>query len=126
MGKGSGKPLAERRKGYADVRRQRCGLKKRLKSPRRCARRPSAQLAARVERDERRLRHAARWTKGLNLFEKDFIFVPINEHLHWSLAIICTPLAAKSRWMHGAARGGRARGRAARPWPRGRGVPPSR
>lgn len=31
-----------------------------------------------------------RWAK-VNLFEKDYIFVPINESLHWSLAIICRP-----------------------------------
>jgi len=30
-----------------------------------------------------------RWTKNADLFNKDFIFVPINESLHWSLAIIC-------------------------------------
>ena len=32
-----------------------------------------------------------RWTKNTDLFSKDFIFVPINEALHWSLAIICKP-----------------------------------
>ena len=32
-----------------------------------------------------------RWTKNIDLFSKDFIFVPINEALHWSLAIICKP-----------------------------------
>ena len=36
-----------------------------------------------------------RWTSKVNLFEKDFIFVPINQNLHWSLAIICHPWAAK-------------------------------
>ena len=28
------------------------------------------------------------WTRDVDLFEKDFIFVPINENLHWSLAVI--------------------------------------
>lgn len=34
-----------------------------------------------------------RWTskKGINLFDKDFIFVPINESSHWYLAVICFP-----------------------------------
>lgn len=32
-----------------------------------------------------------KWSGGVNLFEKDFIIVPINEHLHWTLAIICYP-----------------------------------
>ena len=27
----------------------------------------------------------------MNLFEKDFVFVPINESLHWSLVVICRP-----------------------------------
>src|SRR4051812_29611790 len=31
-----------------------------------------------------------KWAKG-DLFSKDFILVPINEQLHWSLAIICYP-----------------------------------
>lgn len=31
------------------------------------------------------------WTRKLNLFEKDFVIVPINENLHWFLAIICHP-----------------------------------
>lgn len=29
------------------------------------------------------------WSKSLNLFEKDFIIIPINERAHWFLAIIC-------------------------------------
>lgn len=33
----------------------------------------------------------ARWTKNVNLFEKDFIFVPINHNTHWFLSIICFP-----------------------------------
>ncbi|EFA03603.1 hypothetical protein TcasGA2_TC013691 [Tribolium castaneum] len=31
------------------------------------------------------------WTKNVNIFEKDFIIVPINENCHWFLAIICFP-----------------------------------
>ncbi|XP_033729243.1 sentrin-specific protease 6-like [Pecten maximus] len=38
-------------------------------------------------------RHAAvkKWTKHVDLFDKDFIIIPINEHSHWFLAIICYP-----------------------------------
>ncbi|KRT80658.1 Peptidase [Oryctes borbonicus] len=38
-------------------------------------------------------RHARvkNWTKNVNLFEKDFIIIPINESCHWFLAIICFP-----------------------------------
>lgn len=31
------------------------------------------------------------WTKNVNIFEKDFIVVPINENCHWFVAIICYP-----------------------------------
>lgn len=32
-----------------------------------------------------------KWTKGINIFEKDFIVVPIVKNEHWFLAIICFP-----------------------------------
>ncbi|CAB3221398.1 unnamed protein product [Arctia plantaginis] len=31
------------------------------------------------------------WTKNVNIFEKDYIVVPINENCHWFVAIICFP-----------------------------------
>lgn len=31
------------------------------------------------------------WTRKSNIFEKDFIVIPICENLHWFLAIICYP-----------------------------------
>ncbi|GBG62675.1 hypothetical protein CBR_g31692 [Chara braunii] len=37
------------------------------------------------------LGNLANWTKGINIFEKEFLFVPIHDRLHWSLAIICAP-----------------------------------
>lgn len=38
-------------------------------------------------------RHARvqNWTKNVNLFEKDYIVIPINEQSHWFLVIICFP-----------------------------------
>jgi len=33
-----------------------------------------------------------KWTKKFNLFEKDYIFIPICLDLHWSLCTICKPL----------------------------------
>lgn len=38
-------------------------------------------------------RHArvSKWSKNVNIFEKDFIVIPINEHAHWFLAMICFP-----------------------------------
>ncbi|KAI6689227.1 hypothetical protein NL676_026055 [Syzygium grande] len=32
-----------------------------------------------------------KWTRKLNLFEKDYIFIPVNFNLHWSLIVICHP-----------------------------------
>lgn len=36
-------------------------------------------------------RHArvANWTRNVNIFEKDFVIIPIMEQSHWFLAIIC-------------------------------------
>ncbi|RMZ90043.1 hypothetical protein DV736_g2710, partial [Chaetothyriales sp. CBS 134916] len=31
----------------------------------------------------------ARWTKNIDIFSRDFIVVPVNDNLHWYLAIIC-------------------------------------
>lgn len=38
-----------------------------------------------------------KWTKDVNIFEKDFIVIPINESEHWYLAIICFPALATTR-----------------------------
>ncbi|KAK7142084.1 hypothetical protein R3I94_011699 [Phoxinus phoxinus] len=40
---------------------------------------------------ERRHNRVKTWTRNVNLFEKDFIFVPINQMAHWYLAVICFP-----------------------------------
>ncbi|KAK9286910.1 hypothetical protein L1049_015317 [Liquidambar formosana] len=32
-----------------------------------------------------------KWTRKVNLFEKDYIFIPVNFSLHWSLIVICYP-----------------------------------
>ncbi|XP_030760766.1 uncharacterized protein LOC115885866 isoform X2 [Sitophilus oryzae] len=40
---------------------------------------------------EKRHCRVKNWTKKINLFEKDYIVVPINENAHWFLAIICFP-----------------------------------
>ncbi|KAG5678957.1 hypothetical protein PVAND_008575 [Polypedilum vanderplanki] len=48
---------------------------------------PKSSLTAAQKRHQR----VQSWTKNVNLFEKDFIIVPINEQSHWFLAIICFP-----------------------------------
>lgn len=32
-----------------------------------------------------------KWTRKINIFEKDYIFIPVNFSLHWSLLVICHP-----------------------------------
>lgn len=32
-----------------------------------------------------------KWTRKVNLFEKDYIFIPVNFRFHWSLIVICHP-----------------------------------
>ncbi|KAK7348711.1 hypothetical protein VNO80_23338 [Phaseolus coccineus] len=32
-----------------------------------------------------------RWWKGVNIFQKAYVLIPIHEDLHWSLIIICIP-----------------------------------
>ncbi|XP_050260702.1 probable ubiquitin-like-specific protease 2A isoform X4 [Quercus robur] len=32
-----------------------------------------------------------KWTRKVNLFTKDYIFIPVNYSLHWSLIVICYP-----------------------------------
>jgi sentrin-specific protease 7 len=31
------------------------------------------------------------WTQNVNIFDKDFVLVPINENSHWYLIVICFP-----------------------------------
>uniref|UniRef100_A0A2P2M8R0 Ubiquitin-like-specific protease 1D isoform X1 n=2 Tax=Rhizophora mucronata TaxID=61149 RepID=A0A2P2M8R0_RHIMU len=32
-----------------------------------------------------------RWWRGVNIFQKAYVFIPIHDDLHWSLVIICIP-----------------------------------
>lgn len=48
---------------------------------------PTIASAAALERHER----VKNWTKQVDLFDKDFVFVPVNENNHWYLAVICFP-----------------------------------
>ncbi|CAI5730394.1 unnamed protein product [Peronospora destructor] len=42
-----------------------------------------------------RFTRVARWThKETNLFDKRFLFIPINDSFHWSLAVFCNPGSA--------------------------------
>lgn len=48
---------------------------------------------ASVDPDERFAR-VARWTKETDLFQKKFLFIPINDSFHWSIAVFCNPGSA--------------------------------
>lgn len=37
--------------------------------------------------------HLRKWTNKVNIFDKMYVVVPINEHLHWYMAIIVNPKA---------------------------------
>lgn len=41
-----------------------------------------------------------KWSKTIDLFSKDYIIVPINEHQHWYLAIICYPWLEAPHYEH--------------------------
>nr|KAG5706870.1 hypothetical protein BaRGS_004205 [Batillaria attramentaria] len=40
---------------------------------------------------QRRHSRVKTWTRHVDIFEKDFLLIPINEHSHWFLAVICFP-----------------------------------
>lgn len=47
--------------------------------------------AAKQTAAQKRHSRVKNWTKNVNIFEKDYIVIPINEQSHWFLAIICFP-----------------------------------
>ncbi|NXI49256.1 SENP7 protease, partial [Chloroceryle aenea] len=44
-----------------------------------------------VSAAHRRHRRVRTWTRHINIFSKDYIFVPVNEESHWYIAVICFP-----------------------------------
>ncbi|GAA6048740.1 hypothetical protein JCM3770_003937 [Rhodotorula araucariae] len=51
------------------------------------------QLSTKWTNDNKPYHLVEKWTKRVNLFEKKYIVVPINEYMHWYLAIIVNPAA---------------------------------
>lgn len=47
--------------------------------------------STRLNAGQKRYERVKKWTKNVNLFEKDYVIVPINESNHWFLVIICFP-----------------------------------
>ncbi|MEE6476467.1 hypothetical protein FKM82_011083 [Ascaphus truei] len=53
--------------------------------------RRNLQDTANLTLQQRRHGRVKTWTRHVDIFQKDFIFVPLNEAAHWFLAIICFP-----------------------------------
>lgn len=47
---------------------------------------------------QKRHRRVKTWTRHVDIFEKDFIFVPLNEAAHWFLAVVCFPGLEKPKY----------------------------
>lgn len=45
---------------------------------------------------QRRHHRVKTWTRHVDIFTKDFIFVPVNENSHWYLLVICFPWLEKA------------------------------
>ena len=48
-------------------------------------------LKADKDKARRAYARVERWTRGVDVFAKKFLLVPVVEDLHWSLAIVCHP-----------------------------------
>uniref|UniRef100_A0A672HGV8 Ubiquitin-like protease family profile domain-containing protein n=1 Tax=Salarias fasciatus TaxID=181472 RepID=A0A672HGV8_SALFA len=40
---------------------------------------------------QRRHQRVKTWTRHVDIFQKDFLFVPVNQEAHWYLVVICFP-----------------------------------
>lgn len=54
----------------------------------------ATRLRGSEERDQEAYRLVAKWSRGVDIFSKNFIFMPINENMHWSLSVIVRPGAS--------------------------------
>ncbi|XP_077488902.1 uncharacterized protein LOC144099462 isoform X2 [Amblyomma americanum] len=52
---------------------------------------PRAPGQAGLSLPARRHRNVRTWTRHVDIFDKDFIVVPINQNAHWFLAVLCFP-----------------------------------
>ncbi|CAL8266445.1 unnamed protein product [Lota lota] len=47
--------------------------------------------SATVSQSLRRHQRVKTWTRHVDIFQKDFLFVPVNQEAHWYLVVICFP-----------------------------------
>lgn len=60
--------------------------------------RRNLQDTANLTLQQRRHGRVKTWTRHVDIFQKDFIFVPLNEAAHWFLAVICFPGLEKTEY----------------------------
>ncbi|XP_061648552.1 sentrin-specific protease 7 isoform X2 [Phyllopteryx taeniolatus] len=62
-------------------------------------RRDNASEGNATESCQRQKRHqrVKTWTRHVDIFKKDFLFVPVNQEAHWYLVVICFPGLEESR-----------------------------
>ncbi|XP_051937360.1 sentrin-specific protease 7 isoform X1 [Hippocampus zosterae] len=62
-------------------------------------RRDNASEGSATESCQRQKRHqrVKTWTRHVDIFKKDFLFVPVNQEAHWYLVVICFPGLEESR-----------------------------
>ncbi|XP_041115477.1 sentrin-specific protease 7b isoform X2 [Polyodon spathula] len=54
--------------------------------------------AANISAQHRRHQRVKTWTRHIDIFDKDFIFVPVNQEAHWYLVVICFPGMEKPKY----------------------------
>ncbi|XP_072542506.1 uncharacterized protein [Salminus brasiliensis] len=47
----------------------------------------------------RRHQRVRTWTRHVDIFEKDFLFVPVNQEAHWYLVVVCFPGMDEPVWI---------------------------
>uniref|UniRef100_A0A3P8YTS1 Ubiquitin-like protease family profile domain-containing protein n=1 Tax=Esox lucius TaxID=8010 RepID=A0A3P8YTS1_ESOLU len=44
-----------------------------------------------ISAQQRRHQRVKNWTRHVDIFKKDFLFVPVNQESHWYLVVVCFP-----------------------------------
>ncbi|XP_043078365.1 sentrin-specific protease 7b [Puntigrus tetrazona] len=47
----------------------------------------------------RRHQRVRTWTRHVDIFSKDYLFIPVNHEAHWYLVVICFPGLEQSEWL---------------------------
>uniref|UniRef100_A0A8C9VZT0 Sentrin-specific protease 7-like n=1 Tax=Scleropages formosus TaxID=113540 RepID=A0A8C9VZT0_SCLFO len=52
-----------------------------------------------VSKGHRRHQRVKTWTRNVDIFRKDYLFIPVNQEAHWYLVVICFPGLEKPQLM---------------------------